>query len=232
MKMLLQTIILIGLLGFLSACNLFVSADEKEILGVRVSLESSYNNPLHAAVWVEGANGMLLTGSLVLGLTPDDERVIFSYDNSQGMYRTTMAIPRSGNYTVIIRSLAAESEYKIVVPHTALTERPSIQVLRDSAGNSAMTGSELQSSSDIEFAWESVPYADVYQLRISRAGSVLYAANTESPVYSLDAGVLEAGVFQAQVVAQSISGDAFFQTENYSSISESRSPLLVFEVND
>lgn len=231
-KLLMQVVLIICCLMLLATCNLTTTAGKQGNFGVRVSLESSFSGPLHAAVWVEGPNGMILTGSLVIMLTPDDERLILNYDNSQGMYRSTLAVPRTGDYTVIVRSITAESEYTLVVPHASLSDRPSVQVLRDSAGNSAMTGSELDSSSTIDFAWKTVTNADRYQLRISQSGSVIYIGNTEDSLYSIDAGILDAGVFQVQIIAQSVVGNAFFDEVNYSSISESRSPALVFELTD
>ena len=199
----------------------------------RISIVSQNSDIADVTVELEGNDGNLVSGAVVLVSNSVNGVLKCAYDSSTGAYHGRYPIPADGLFNIYINSvLSSILTYNIV--HQQITTKPVITVFEDSGGASVLLGQRLTSVRDIQLGWVPCGEGIVYQVTVKDALRTLYQASTEGLTHIIPGGTLMATpggqIYYIQITAQQISGDPFFLRSSYYSAVIQPGETLSFNV--
>jgi hypothetical protein len=216
---------------FLSSCRTDGGASPG--LAARVSVESEKTDTAAIRVYLEGNDGNLVSGALVIVRSGQNASMKLDFDYTGGVYAGDYPLPPDGKLYVEVRSVLLDEPINLNILHKPVTIQPAIQTFQDADGNSALHGQHLQYASKMQIGWNSCGEGIVYQAIIKDAFGVVYSKATEALMIEIPADIIPAGMgYTAQVIAQRIEGDPFFITHNYYSAAVNKGSLMIFNVNE
>jgi hypothetical protein len=180
--------------------------------------------------FVEGPRGESVSGALVNVSDSSNQITQLAYDYNSGSYSGRIE-ENTGTYIFGIRSLLLDEPRRIAVPYTAITRSPSVMVLQDSEGNSALNGEYLNAGLPIQAAWSSSGSGIVYQISVRTPLRTFYAVSTNAETITIPGNAIPQGTFTLGISAQKIYGDPSFETSDYYSLSNSATVGMSFNVN-
>ncbi|MDR1239696.1 MAG: hypothetical protein LBK27_06255 [Treponema sp.] len=188
----------------------------------RISVFSQDSPNAEATVEIEDNSGRLINGAVVLLYNTANSVKRLEYDNSTGYFRGNYPIPEDGKLFFSIKSKMAGETLTYQINHRQIFSKPSITILEDSEGNSAMHGLQIDPRLNIQIAWTSSGEDIIYQVLVKDVVNLLYETSTESLNVFIPSGTLRVQTgttYNVQIIAQRIYGDPFLIRENYYSAS-------------
>jgi hypothetical protein len=199
----------------------------------RLHVFSQDSAAAQVTVELESYTGELLNGAVVLVHNTVNSVKKLDYDNNSGSFTASYPIPGDGILYISIKSVVLDSILQYTITHKQVPSKPAIAVFEDSAGNSVLSGTLIDSLLDVNIAWAPVDEGLIYKVIIKDAVNTLYEEATEASNIIIPAGTLRAApgtTYFAQIVAQRLSGDPFFIRENYYSASLLTGDRISFNV--
>jgi len=184
----------------------------------RISIVSQDSNTADVIVEIEGYDGNLVSGAVVLVSNSVNGISKCSYDAFTGTYNTKFPIPYDGNFIITVNSIRNSIPLVFNIDHKQIIDKPIINVLEDSEGSSVLMGQSLDKLRSIQIGWTSCGEDIIYQITISTAFQTLYQASTEGLTHFIPGGTLSltpGQTYYLQVSAQRILGDPFYITDRY-----------------
>jgi hypothetical protein len=199
----------------------------------RISIVSQNTNIADVNVEIEGFDGNLISGAVVLVSNSINGVHKCAYDPATGSYNGKYPIPADGLIKVIINSILAPVPVTYSLFHQQIINKPIINVFEDSTGASVLLGVALDFLKEIQIGWTSCGEGIVYHISIRSALQTLYEASTESLTHFIPGGkfvILPGQIYYLQINAQRITGDPFFQENNYYSAAIRTGDTISFNV--
>jgi hypothetical protein len=170
-------------------------------LFIRTSIESSTTSDARIRVFVEGKDGNMLTGAVVL------------VRNSQN---NVLVLPLDSLFYFSVQSAVSPERKEYSIRHQKLSTSAALQEMKDSEGNSSLLGEKLQANKPVQIVWNSVVPNALYQIRISDAFGLVYAVSTQETQCIIPENTFIAGNYFVEIITQIIFGDPLFISDTYS----------------
>jgi hypothetical protein len=202
-------------------------------LAARVSVESEKTDTADIRVYLEGNDGNLVTGALVIVKSEQNTALKLDFDYTEGVYADSYPIPPDGRLYIEIRSALLNEPMKLSILHKPVLVRPAVQTLQDESGKSALYGQSLQYDLVKQLGWNNCGDGIAYQVIIKDAFGIVYEKTTEALTIDIPAKSIPPGTgYTVQIIAQKINGDPFFITNNYYSAAVNKGSLVSFDVDE
>jgi hypothetical protein len=202
-------------------------------LSARVSVESEKTDTADIRVYLEGNDGNLVTGALVIVKSEQNTTLKLDFDYTGGVYTGGYPIPPDGKLYIEIRSVLLSEPMKLSVLHRPVPVRPVVQTFQDESGKSALYGQPMQYDLVKQIGWNDCGEGVVYQVIIKDAFGIVYTKSTEALTVDIPAGNIPPGAgYTIQIIAQKIDGDPLFITHNYYSAAVNKGSLVSFNVDE
>jgi hypothetical protein len=212
----------------LLSCNV---SEESLSMGIRSVIESDSTNNMVAKVYLEGADGQAINGSLVYIITPSNEINLLNFNYDIGCFTESLGSPQSGNYIIKAESRAYGSSTQDI-QFESLGSSIEFMIFQDDSGSDALLGDNLNFDSSFSIAWTSIEPVTVYTfILVKPDGSIYNVSTSESSVLINREEINSSGNYSVQITAQYISGDPLFIDFDYYAVNELKSSRFYFEVN-
>jgi len=199
----------------------------------RVSIVSQNTNIADVNVEIEGLDGNLVSGAVVLVSNSVNGVNKCSYDPATWSYNGKYPIPADGLINIIINSILSPVPVTYSIFHRQIINKPIINVFEDSSGASVLLGMALDFLNEVQIGWTSCGEGIVYHISIKSSLQTLYEASTESLTHFISGGkfaISPGQIYYLQVNAQRIIGDPLFQKNNYYSAAIRTGDIISFNV--
>jgi len=216
---------------FLFGCDVTQPINGKDALNMRVAIETKYQQDSYANVFLEGADGNLITGSTVLVVNSNAVAALLNFNFQESCYRGVLPPSADGQFNIEVISSLIEGKKTQKFSHYRLVEKPNLKILRDSNGVSALDGEILGVGNNITISWSNVSYANVYQVAIQKNGIECFVISTDKLSIIINSQSMPgAGAYSCKITAQYIKGDPLFTDKNFYSYSEAPGASVYFDV--
>lgn len=192
---------------------------------VRFSLTSADNLAPELKVWVEGPQGLFLTGARVVVTGPTGAVTLVGYSPSQGCFQKVLDGGADGSFRVGVDSLVWKAPREVSFLHRVLRTKPELTSVADGTAE-AFAGESLDTARPWTLAWTAVEGAASYDVQVLQGSTVVWSQTTVEPVALVPGGTLPQGTQKIAVVAQFSAGDPLFDQADYSSVSHAASAVL------
>lgn len=208
------------------------SCEQRQAIRIRTTVESSATGSAATAnVYLEGSDGNVLTGAVVLVSTADNIVTKLDFDSTAYCYRTkSLPLSKSQEYRFTIQSNAASKIITYTVPHSFISTQPIVNVFEGSSGKSVLKGDKLEATDAIQVAWSPSDGGNVYQITIKDSVQTVYSTATSGTFVRIPADTLASGSYYLEITAQSLYGDPLFQDADFYSASSCKSTKVRFDV--
>jgi hypothetical protein len=199
----------------------------------RISIVSQNTNIADINVEIEGFDGNLVSGAVVLVSNSINGIHKCTYNPATGSYNGKYPIPADGLIKITINSVLSPVPASCTVFHKQIINKPIINVFEDSSGSSVLLGSALNILKEVQIGWTSSGEDVVYHISIKSSLQTLYEASTENLTHFIQGGTLlisPGQTYYLQINAQRIIGDPFFQKNNYYSAAIRTGEAVSFNV--
>jgi len=199
----------------------------------RISIVSQNTNIADVNVEIEGFDGNLVSGAVVLVSNNINGVNKCTYDPTTGSYNGKYPIPTDGLIKIIINSVLSPTPATYTIFHQQIINKPIINVFEDSTGASVLLGMALDFLNEIQIGWTSCGEGIVYHISIKSSLQTLYEASTDSLTHFIPGGtflISPGQIYYLQINAQRIIGDPFFQKINYYSAAIRTGDVISFNV--
>jgi hypothetical protein len=199
----------------------------------RTSIISQNSETADISVELEGLEGNLITGAVVLVHNNANGVLKCNYDGLSGSYTGEYPIPADGILNFSIKSALSSKTITYSVTHNQIISKPSVSVLEDSSGYSVLLGQALDFRQDVHIGWDTCGEDMLYQVTIKSAVKTFYEGSTNGLTLIIPGGTVNLStgqIYYIQITAQCISGDPFFRSANYYSASIATGESLSFNV--
>jgi len=230
------TILFFILLMLFSSCEEPKKEEEKietVLIFPRISIVSQNTNIADVTVEIEGYDGNLVSGAVVLVSNNSNGILKCNYDFYTGSYFCKYPIPANGIINVSIDSILSSYTLNYTIPHRQIVSKPVINVFEDSDGCSVLMGMPVDFLRTVQIGWTSSGEGIVYQITIRSALQTLYQASTESLTHIIPGGIVDVSpgqIYYIQINAQRIIGDPFFKTSRIYSAAIRTGDTISFNV--
>ncbi len=201
---------------------------------VRISLTSPYNDMVEAKVYIEGADGNIVTGAVVSIKTSINTVSFLDYSFQQGCYYNLVDKSSDGLYTVVVKSQLFKSPAVYTIPHTFLEDSVNSQSIEmtNQIGQSYQKYDSFDTSYPIRVTWSSLVDDCTYKVIIRTPVKILYEITTNNKTMELPAYTIPAGsnYVYLQIQQQKSYGDMFFESSDYYSVSMYSTGNISFNV--
>jgi len=199
----------------------------------RISIVSQNTNIADVNVEIEGFDGNLVSGAVVLVSNNINGVNKCAYDPTTGSYNCKFPIPTDGIIKITIKSVLSTVPVTYSIFHQQIINKPIINVFEDSTGASVLLGTALDFLKDVQIGWTSCGEEIVYHINIRSSLQTIYEATTESLTHFIQGGkflISPGQIYYLQINAQRIIGDPFFQKNNYYSAAIRTGDVISFNV--
>ncbi len=200
-----------------------VTEPEEEALKSKFDLytkiKSVNGQSVNINVFISGADGNQITGAIVNAMNPNKSTILLYHSMSDGCYQGTFNSLISGKYTFKIRStISSLDNVEFNIDHKVINKKVNVLTFSDISGNSVLIGEKIDASSDITCSWDYSENVNVYSVNFYNDNKLVYSQVTEKNFIVILPNSLSPGLSYAlKINSQYLSGDPFFQTDDYSS---------------
>jgi hypothetical protein len=217
---------------FFSSCDTGNNLSKPQV-NVRATVESQNSDTALITVYLEGPDGNLVSGAIVMVSDTQNAALKINFDDSTSAYKGNYPIPTDGIINITVRSVLLDNPVNLTIEHKPIYIKPSVQIFEDSLGNSVLNGQPIKRSSPLQIAWNSCGSGVIYQVLVKTAFQILFSAATNGLSFEIPAESIASGNgYVVQIIAQNIAGDPFFQNDNYYSSSIMAGNNLSFNVTE
>lgn len=197
----------------------------------RTVVESSAGGDAKIQVYLEGADGNMLTGAAITVTDYQNRYEMLPFVQDDYCYVGTFPVPSDGVLDFFIDSNGIDESLSYSVPHRTLSEAPTITVFQDSSGDSVLSGESLDSALTIQIGWEKPDVNAVCIVNVRDQFGSVFSLSTKATSCLIPAGTLTAGKSYGLIVsAQLLYGDPTFKSYAYYSVSSVTGPRLGFTI--
>jgi len=203
------------------------------VFSPRISIVSQNTNIADVNVEIEGFDGNLVSGAVVLVSNNINGVNKCAYDPTTGSYNCKFPIPTDGIIKITIKSVLSPVPFTYSIFHQQIINKPIINVFEDSAGASVLLGTSLDFLKDVQIGWTSCGEEIVYHISIKSSLQTIYETSTESLTHFIPGGTIifsPGQIYYLQINAQRIIGDPFYQKNNYYSAAIRTGDAISFNV--